>query len=324
MLKEVYTQSICLMNAAVCMYYIEKKTMTEVAETLSISKSTVSRLLKRAKDENIIQLKIDDSTIKCTELEKKIKEKYALKRVLVTPISVENPENVLEIKKLVALEGARYIQRIITDDDIIGLCWGGTMYYLIQYLNPCQKSNSKIVTMHGSIANCNEKLAVKTLVKRAAMAFGGRNISICNNGLYKTSEELEKVKSTESYKKVMYLFENINISISGVGSCYPEITTPLAAPNYLTAKEREELKIEKAYSDIMLRFIDENGKECDTSMKNRTLSIDLETYKKIPRKIIVASGPEKVYSVQALLNGKLLDVLIIDQNLANALVSQYE
>jgi deoxyribonucleoside regulator len=82
-----------------------------------------------------------------------------------------------------------------------------------------------------------------------------------------------------------------------------------------------EITDEGANCDIMLRFIDKNGRECNTTIKDRTFSIDLNTYKKIPRKVIVASGKEKVHAIHALINGELLDVLIIDQLLAHGLVS---
>lgn len=321
MLSEVYNQSICVMNAAVYMHYVEKKNLHEIAEILNVSKSTISRLLKRAIDEDVIQFEIASDFLECTQMEKTIKEKYHLQDVLVLPVYSTNlKNNPLKIKKKVALEGARYLQRIITDDDIIGLTWGGTMYHLIQYLNPCRKANAKVITLHGSIANCDEKLAVDNLVKRAAMAFGGKNYSICDNGLFTDLDDFERIKSCEGWSTLMNLFENINISISGVGAIYPIRTTPLATASYLNASELEELMGQDPCADIMLRFIDKNGQECETTMKKRTFSIELEMYKKIPRKIIVASGSEKEKSVRALLKGGLLDVLVIDQLLAMRLL----
>ena len=67
-----------------------------------------------------------------------------------------------------------------------------------------------------------------------------------------------------------------------------------------------------------LHFIDRNGKECETDLKYQTLTIGLETYKNIPTKVVVASGFEKADTVLALLKGKLVDVLIMDYALAEA------
>ena len=88
-------------------------------------------------------------------MEKEIREKYGLKTVIVVPIPSELRRDSLKIKKQVALEGARYVQRIIKDNDVLGMAWGGTMYYLIQYLNPCLKVYANIITLHACIAGCN-------------------------------------------------------------------------------------------------------------------------------------------------------------------------
>lgn len=66
----------------------------------------------------------------------------------------------------------------------------------------------------------------------------------------------------------------------------------------------------------MLHFIDRNGKECETELKYKTLTISLETYRKIPVKIVAASGSYKADSILALLRGNLVDVLIMDYELA--------
>jgi deoxyribonucleoside regulator len=305
------------MNQTAYLYCVENKNLSEVSEILRISKSTVSRLLKRAFETKVVEYKIAPDFERCIELERKLKEICGFETVLVAP--VEGETDALEIKKKVALEGARYVQRAISDGDVIGLSWGGTMYHLIQYLNPCQKAEAKIITMHGDIAACDKKLSAESLVKRAAMAFGGKHVTINNRGLFKTRAEIEKLKRSSNYLYIQDLFKRINISVSGVGVLYPHSTTPLYCTSYINDGERAELQ--KAYCDIMLRFIGEDGAEYDTSMKERTLSIDLATYIKIPHKIVVASGADKAHALKALKNGSLLDVLIVDQDLARAFLN---
>ena len=322
MISEVYDQSTFLMYSAVYQYYILKKTIKETADFLHVSNATVSRLLKKAKQQKFVRLEVDPQILHCMTLAEQLKKQYGLKEVLVAPVDETFEENAIEVKKHVALEGARYLQRITSDDDVIGLSWGGTMYYLIQYLNPCQKSNSKVITLHGSIAQCDPKLSVESLVHRAAMAFGGKSFSIYHSGLCKTAAEVQHLKQSESYQKLNHLFSEINISISGVGALYPENRSILSSIQYLNPREHAEINRIPAYCDLMLRFLDRNGRECKTSMQERTLSIELEQYKKIPNKIIVASHVDKQESVLALLKGKLVDILIIDQRLGEKLIKR--
>lgn len=318
MIGEVYNQSICIVNEVAYLYYIQKKTAMKISEELNISQSTVSRLLKRAINEGVIEFRMPHHFNECIQLAKWFEERYPLKKVLVVP--VKTSEDSVSIKKKVALEGARYLQRIIKKDDILGLSWGGTMFYLIQYLNPCLKITAKVVTMHGSIAEADAKLDVSTLVSRAAMAFGGQNISIKAGGLFSDASQIEHLKKDQRYQKIEELFKKIDISVSGVGAITPKLTSPLGRSSYMKKDELKFLLDAGVCCDIMLRFIKENGKECESQVAKRTLAIDLETYKGIPHKIVVVSGIEKVKAVQALLNGGLLDVLIIDQQLAKGIV----
>ena len=219
------------------------------------------------------------------------------------------------------MEGARYLQRVIKDGDILGFTWGGTMYHLIQYLNPCRKVNASFVTMHGNIEKCNKKFEVEALVRRAAMAFGGKNISIRDSGLCASKEELEMRMNSPEMKNIGKLLKNITIAVSGVGSLYPVFDSPLATTNYLDEKGKILLKEKAAYGDVILRFIDKNGEECDTPYKDRTLSISLEDYRRIPCKILVASGVQKADTMKAALKGKLADILVVDDKLADKIIA---
>ena len=319
MRSEVYNQSNCIVGAVAYQYYIEGKSRAEIVKDFSLSHSTLSRLLKRAREEKIVQFSIAEPYLSCHHKEEAIKSKYGLKFVVVVPTSEGDSDIV--IKKQVAMEGARYLQRVISDGDILGFTWGGTMYHLIQYLNPCRKVNARFVTMHGNIEKCNKKFEVEALVRRAAMAFGGRNISIRESGLCASSEELVKNMDSPEMRNIGELLKNITIAVSGVGSLYPVFDSPLATTNYLDEEGKAILKEKEAYGDVVLRFIDKNGEECDTPYKDRTLSISLEDYRRIPSKILVASGIQKADTMKAALKGNLADVLIVDDKLAEKIIA---
>lgn len=320
---EVYNQSLCIVLRAANLYYLEGKSQREIADHLNISVPTVSRLLKRAKEEGVVSYVIPEPYKECLELEREIKERYCLEEAIIVPV-VGEEQSEDAVKKAVALEGARYVQRVIRPEDILGIAWGGTMYYLIQYLNPCQKTASTFVTLHGSITSCDSKLEVRSLVRRIAMAFGGKSYTLVPTGLQDDAEALNSLMKQKDIKEVMKLFKKITVSVSGIGSFYPEPASPLSGLPYLNHGEYEDLAKKGVYGDIMLRFFDENGHECESDLIDRTLAIDMETYLKIPRKIIVASGTQKTCTLRAALRGRLADVLIIDSELAKSLSSTEE
>ena len=325
MQSSVYNQSTFLVFKTAYLYYFQDKSQNEIADILSISISTVSRLIKKAKQDGIVEFVIRNPYMDCLEMEEQIKKSFNLKDVIVVPPMKEIgnlAENKMNVRKLVALEGARYVQRIITEKDVLGLSWGQTMYELIQYLNPCQKVNASFVTMHGSLSGCHPDLDVRALGSRISMAFGGKNYSLLAEGLMSNSRTVDSIK-TEKYVSMIYeMFKHISISLSSVGAFSPNGDSLLYKPGgYLLDNEILELKQKSAVGDISLRFIDEQGKECNTSLKHRTIGIELDVFKKIKTKIMVASGVSKVYALKGVLTGGLTDILIIDHALGKAVLS---
>ena len=318
---EVYNPSQCLVLRAANLYYMEKRSQKEIADSLNISVSTVSRLLKRAKEEGVISFVMPQPYTECLQLERELKEKYQLTEVIVVPPDLNREESPLEVKKAVALEGARYVQRIITANDVLGIAWGGTMYELIQYLNPCQKTEATFVTLHGSIISCNSKFEVDTLVRRIAMAFGGKQYALSAPGLLPDEQALEQIRRRPEVAYVFDLFKKITFSVSGIGSFYPEPTSPLSQLSYLSETDYQTLAAKEPYGDLLLRFLDQNGTECCEDLSRRTLAIDMDSYMNIPRKLIAASGTHKAYTLRAALRGRLANVLILDYALAKKVAS---
>lgn len=322
---EVYNQSKYLILKAAYLYYLKDKSQNEIAEMMNISIPTVSRLIKRAKEERIVEFVIRNPYIDCIDMEDAIKNAFNLSDVVVAPILSMNgpyPESKENVRKLVALEGARYIQRIITEQDILGVSWGNTMYHLIHYLNPCQKVDAAFVTIHGSIAGCHPDMDVKNLVSRMAMTFGGRNYYLLTEGLMSNAEIVRHIKNERNVKTVLEIFNQITISLNSIGAFYPDIDSLLYEPGgYLNEREIAELKSKGLVGDMNLRFLDSQGNECDTELKERTIGVDLEVFRKIKRKITIASGEAKAHALKGALTGGLIDILIIDYNLGKRLLA---
>ncbi|MDD2981133.1 MAG: sugar-binding domain-containing protein [Hespellia sp.] len=322
-----YNQSAFLVLKVAYLYYIENRSQNEIAKELKVSVTTVSRLLTKAKEDKIIEFVIRDPYIECIHLEEKIKEMFHLKDVIIAPgITNQADESELEKseeneKKLVALEAARYLQRIIKDNDTLGVTWGTTVYQMINYLNPSQKTNTKFVTLHGSIASCENALDVRTLVSRMAKAFSGERYYLLTDALMSSRDATEIMKQEKNNHLVFEMFKEINVSISGIGSFYPIESSVLAKPDFMTAEDLKDLEEHDVVGDIALRFFDHNGAECQTDIAERMIAIDLDLFKKIETKITLASGVAKTHTLYSALKGGLIDVLIIDYKLADSLLN---
>lgn len=325
MKTDKFDQSTFLVLKAAYFYYIAEKPQGEIAEELGISVTTVSRLLKKAKEEKIIEFVIRDPLVKCLEMEEALKKALPVKEAVIAPAvrledGMDMKDDPESIKKLVALEAARYLQRIIQDKDVVGFTWGSTVYQMINYLNPAQKVEAEFVTLHGSLANSVPEWDVRTLVDRIAKAFAGKKHTLLTHTLMSSRETADLLKKEKTLAEVYRTFKKVNIAVNGIGAFYPETTTVLARPDYLPPEDLEELRKKQVAGDIAIRFFDREGKECDTSLRDRTISIDFEDFRKIPHKITLASGEQKAWAILSAARGGLIDTLIVDSNLATELI----
>lgn len=320
-----YHQSVSLVLKVAYLYYIENKPQNEIAGMLGISITTVSRLLTKAKEDKIVEFVIRDPYIECIRLEEKLRSRFHLKDIIIAPAvtSEDGIDSVMaeeNAKKLVAMEGARYLQRVIKENDTLGITWGSTVYHMINYLNPSQKVKARFVTLHGSIACCENELDVRTLVSRMAKAFFGENYYLLTDALMSSREAAQIMKEEKNNQRVFEMFDQINISVSGIGSFYPIERSVLASPEFLSQEDLDALKSKGVTGDIALRFFDHDGNECPTSLSDRMIAISMEQFKKIDCKISLVSGISKATTVLSALKGGLIDVLILDYRLAQEIL----
>jgi DNA-binding transcriptional regulator LsrR (DeoR family) len=93
-------------------------------------------------------------------------------------------------------------------------------------------------------------------------------------------------------------------------------------------KYRERLHERGAVGDILYHLVDKNGEPIDSEISNYVCSIGLKDLRRMVqqggqdgvRVVVIASGREKREIIQAAIKGGYLNVLIIDDELARALL----
>lgn len=317
---KIYKQSTSLMMKTTYLYYEEGYSQSEIASHFGISISTVSRLLNNAKKEKMISFVVDEKVMEVIALEEALKEKFNLKEVIIVRwMDKDYPPTKDDLKKLVAMEGAQYIQRVIEDNDTLGITFGRTMYHMINSFNPCKKTDTQFLTLHGSLPKIDKAFNSDYIVEKMAMSFGGQNYYIKADGYAKTEYEANMLKNRVDNSKIFDKFKNVNIAVSGIGSFYPKEDSYLVSAGCLSEEQLNELRENEVYADVGLRCIDKNGNECKTSLRKKSIGISYGDFKNIPTKVIMVSGEYKKHSVKAALKGNLVDVLVLDYDLAKAL-----
>ena len=128
-------------------YYMDNLSQLEIAKQENISRSTVSRLLERARTTGVVCIEIKPpSDFALKESEEKLQEALGLDEVIVVPASVgeSSPQTQQQLILDVASVAAAHLPSLLEHSRFIGVGWGRTVYYTAEYLPQLSPSPEKL------------------------------------------------------------------------------------------------------------------------------------------------------------------------------------
>lgn len=296
------------------MYYEEGATQSEVAKKMGISRSLVSKLLTKAREEGIVEIIIHETRVhQFRNLERKIERLYDLRDVVcIESVGLETS------KKQLGEATSEYLQRVIRDGQIIGLSSGTTLNEVAKAINSVQLlPTATIVPLVGGMGNERVDIHSNSIVSKIGNALQAKYELLHVPVMVDTKEAKEVLIRQPSIRTTLDLAEQSQIAIVGIGG-RPEDSTMVKS--YLGLDHQQITSDNEIVGDICYNFINKFGKQVENAWNDRVIAIELEKLKAIPLVIGVASGLEKVSAIKAALEGGLIHVLITDGVTGSALV----
>lgn len=296
------------------LYYESEYSQEQIAKQLSISRPTVSRILSYCKERNIVQIKIVNPLEEFSEIEKKIEEKYNLRRALIAYSSIDNKN---EVVQAICQKAASYLNNIVSDGDIIGVCWGNTLYNVAKKLNPRMVRGVQIVQLKGGVSHTKHQTYAHEIVELFSQRFNAAGRYLPLPTMFDNLQTKQIVEEDPHIKKILALGQEANIALFTVGGVSEDAL--LFNLGYFSESDIKRLtKI--AVGDICSRLIDKKGNICDLDIDAKTNGISLTDLKLKEKRILIAGGQEKRNAIKAALAGGYPNILITDQFTANALI----
>ena len=289
------------------LYYYQDRSQNEIARIMSISRPTVSRLLRHARETGLVRIEIADPMTESDELAEGIRRRYGIEAVSVVPVHGVAPKDRLDV---VAQAAARHIEGIVHDDDVIGIGWGRTLYHIGTHLAPKDVRRVSVVQIKGSVSNTETNTYGFESANAFANAFHTLPQFLPLPVIFGNPQTKELVERETYIRRILDLGRRANIAVFTVGTVRD--SAMLFRLGYLTGAEQRRLQ-ETAVGDVVSRFIDVEGRLADEDVNARTVGIDLEDLKAKPHSVLVSASPAKVPAVHGALVAGYANTLIIDQ-----------
>ncbi len=305
-----------LMVQVARMYYENNLTQEDIAQRLNLSRQKVSRMLIEARMHGIVKITIYDPNPSDPNLEEELKSRFGLHTVVLT--SGENLEGD-QLRAAIGLTASEYLQKVIRDDQTIGIGWGRTLFESVNLLRKNDVRRVSVIPLIGGVGDISPFFQVNELARRLAEAFTGTYRHLYAPAFIQDDRVLESLLKTQEITQVMELWKHMDLAIVGIGHVeFQEISSMFFA-DHITPSTLEQLEAKGAVGDICARFFDLQGEK--VYPVTGVIGIDLDTLKNIPEVIAIAGGSEKGKAVLGALRGGFIKTLITDITTARAILA---
>ncbi|HOM66806.1 MAG TPA: sugar-binding transcriptional regulator [Brevefilum fermentans] len=293
------------------MHYLDGKNQNEIAQEIGMTRSNVSRLLKEAREKNIVKIQVIHPVQENDLLSQELVTRFELIDAHV--IQVHQTKQLLHtLGKVAGKELTKYLEPDIS----LGTTWGTAVSATIDQLEITNRiPNIKVVQLLGAVGSRIQVYDGHGIVRRLEEILDAEGIYINAPYFVESATAAELLLRTPSIKESINACKEVDVALLGVGSLdFSHCSYYLAG--YMPEHELLEIQKTGAIGDVSGRFYNINGEKVAQSYQDRLIGIPFEDLLKIPIRIGVAGGREKIDPIIGALRGKLINVLITDSDTA--------
>jgi len=295
-------------------YYIDGLSQEEIAGAVHVSRPTVSRMLKTALKEGIVQIRIDDVSSYGLELARRIKQQFGIHAIIVP-----GSDDIKESKQNVAAAAARYLEANIQSGSLLGIAWGTTLSQVVKSTRPNAAKKVDVIQLIGGMSNRTKDTDANSMALMLAKALGGGSYLLQAPFMVQSKVLRDLLLDEPHIREHFQKIQEAAMALVGLGSTNPELSAQFRS-GHITYEDAKRLRSEGAVGDICGRYIDINGNQCHTALSDRMIAVTLEELRKIPVVIGVAAGEKKTDIITGALRGRYIDVLITDERAAESVL----
>lgn len=301
------------------MYHVEKQRQADIAQHLRMSQATVSRMLKKAQDEEIVRTTVVAPSGTYADLEAELRSRFGLTEAIVVECTEDRDGAIMA---RIGEAAAHFLEATLQPEEVIGVSsWSETILRMVENIHPMKSGRAKyVVQTLGGMGNPTVQMHATQLTGRLAKLTGAQANALSAPGVAPSREAKLVLLGDPFVRETMELFGKITLAIVGIGAVIPSGMLARSG-NVFSNRELADVAEAGAVGDMSLRFFDADGKFVKTPLDERVIGITLEELSKVDRVIALAGGRSKTEAISGALKTGVIDLLITDKFTAQRLVA---
>jgi DNA-binding transcriptional regulator LsrR (DeoR family) len=207
-----------LMTKVAHLYFEREQNQSEIAAQLHLSQATVSRLLTRAKKEQIVRTIISAPPGAYPMMEEAIQSAYRLKDVIVVDC-VDSDDPMREI----GAAGAYYVETTLKQREIIGISsWSSTLLAMVEAMHPItRETEAQVVQVLGGVGNPAAEVHAARLTGRLATLVNGKAKFLPAPGVVGSVDSMRVMLDDQFIREALNMFSSVTLALVGIGAVEP-------------------------------------------------------------------------------------------------------
>ncbi len=295
---------------AAWLYYLEEYTQGEVARELGVSRSTVVRLLQKAKEEGLVRIALDVPR-EVFEMERELERLYGLERVRLVP-EVEDEE---KLKRWLGHAAAEVLVEMVKPGATVTVAWGTTLRAMAESLAGEQAvEGARIVPLMGGLHRIPSRTNPYGVAEQLGRHFRASVQALYAPVFMEERSAAEAVVRDPDIRDTLDLARGASLAIFSIGTLGEEAT--LINQGYLSPEERDLVRARGAVGEIICRWIDYYGNPVELPPTINPIGLSLTDLKNIPDRLAIVGGEFKREALLGTLRGGYTTTLVTDEGTA--------
>lgn len=314
-----------LLVTVASLYYEQSYNQQQIADQLDVSRSSVSRMIKEARDRGIVDIHIHRPLYRDTQNEQELVRRFGLRdaRVLRTqPLNSNAVEGATRLQALGRL-AATYLEQVVEGlppQSTIGIAWGTAAHASVNALSQRLEKGIDVVQLLGSVGAPQPNIDGPDLARALASKLGGRHYYLHAPAFVEQPGLREMLYRESTVHEAMKRVSAVQVALTGIGAMDGANTSYVRA-GHMTVEQIKELHTQGVVGEMCGSFYDIYGHSEPYEINQHVVGIDSDALRAMPHMIAVAFGERKVRAIGAALRGHYPSVLITDHETAEGVLA---
>ena len=299
---------------AAWLYYVIGNNQEEIASKLGVSRQAAQRLVALAVSEKLMKFRLDYPLSHCIELAEALRDKFGLSICEVVPSSPSDRGLLASLGHCAAARLETYLSDKIPT--IIALSSGRTLRATVEQIPSMNQPQHKIVSIVGNLSH-DGRAGRHEVVMHLCERTGASAYPAPTPVVATSIKERKLLQTQKSFIAIKTLAMQAKVTFVGIGTV--EWNAPIHESGFISDEEIAELIALGAAGEIAGWAYDQQGMLLTKGTNTKVAGVPI-TQPADKLTIGVAGGLSKVNPIRAALQGKLINGLITDETVAEAIL----